>query len=109
MGVFKDKNKTWYVSIRYADWMGQKKRKLKRGFKTKKEAVEWERDFMLNKKSDLNMSFGKFVDIYCKDMQSRLKQNTWLTKQAIIEKKILPYFKDKKINEIMPKCIFRYT
>ena len=37
MSVYKDtKQGTWYVSFRYEDWKGEKKQKLKRGFRTKK-------------------------------------------------------------------------
>ena len=42
MAVYKDKNKsTWYVSKRYTDWDGSKKRLFKRGFQTKREALEY--------------------------------------------------------------------
>jgi len=48
MPVYKESNnKTWYVSVRYEDWTGKKNRKVKRGFATKREAVEWERRFLL--------------------------------------------------------------
>ena len=40
MAVYKDKNGTWYVSIRYDNWQGEHARKVKRGFQTKKEAME---------------------------------------------------------------------
>ena len=40
MSAYKDKTQgTWYVSFRYVDWTGKKTQKLKRGFKTKKEAL----------------------------------------------------------------------
>ena len=39
MAVYKDKNGTWYVSASYTNWKGEADRKLKRGFKTKKEAT----------------------------------------------------------------------
>ena len=43
MSVYKDKKQgTWYVSFRYVDWTGEKKQKLKRGFRTKKEAQNYE-------------------------------------------------------------------
>ena len=35
-------------------------------------------------------------------MKNRVKLNTWLTKKHIVETKILPYFKNLKMNEIMP-------
>lgn len=39
MAVYKDKNGTWYVSARYTDWKGKSARKVKRGFKTKRDAA----------------------------------------------------------------------
>ena len=44
MAAFKNKaNGTWYVQFRYTDWKGERQQKLKRGFATKREALEWER------------------------------------------------------------------
>lgn len=40
MTAYKDEERgTWYVLFHYYDWTGKNKRKLKRGFKTRKEAV----------------------------------------------------------------------
>ena len=45
MSAYKDKKQgTWYVSFRYTDWTGKKTQKLKRGFKTKKEALNSKRN-----------------------------------------------------------------
>lgn len=41
----------------------------------------------------------------CKQQQPRLKESTWQTKENIIQQKILPYFKDRKINEITTKDV----
>ena len=47
MSAYKDKTQgTWYVSFRYIDWTGKKTQKLKRGFKTKKEALNYEKEFI---------------------------------------------------------------
>ena len=46
MSVSKDANKgTWIIYARYTDWQGNVKVLHKRGFKTKREALEYERDF----------------------------------------------------------------
>ena len=79
---------------------GERKQKCKRGFSTKKEAQEWERMFQLQNSSDMDMSFEAFTELYIRDMKSRLKENTWLTKEHIIRTKILPYFGKLKISEI---------
>lgn len=34
------------MSFRYIDWTGKKTQKLKRGFKTKKEALNYEKEFI---------------------------------------------------------------
>lgn len=59
MGAFKnEKNGTWYVQFRYTDWQGLRQQKLKRGFATKREAQEWERAFLIEKKADVTMPFN---------------------------------------------------
>lgn len=91
---------TWEVRTRYIDWTGTKKQKTKRGFTRKADAIEWEQNFQLKASQDIDMTFGDFVATYIEDMQPRLRENTWKTKEAIINKKILPYFKDKKLSDI---------
>lgn len=106
MAAFKNyDNGTWYVQFRYTDWRGERQQKLKRGFTTKKEAQAWERDFLQQKQADVNMTFESFVQLYEKDIKPKLKLNTWLTKDSIIQKKILPYFKKRKLSEITAKDV----
>ena len=101
MSVYKD-NATgkWRVIYRYTDITGKRKQTQKRGFETKREAVAWEHEMMLKSQAKLDMSFGSFYEIYEADKASRLKRSTWETKSHIIRTKILPYFADRKIDEI---------
>lgn len=109
MPVFKNEdNGTWYVMARYVNWKGERKQKCKRGFATKKEAQEWERMFQLQNASDLDMSFEAFTELYIRDVKTRLKENTWLTKEHIIRTKILPYFGKLRISEISTKEIITW-
>ena len=109
MAAFKNKdNGTWYVQFRYTDWKGERQQKLKRGFATKREALEWEREFLMEKQADVNMTFESFVALYEKDIKPKLKLNTWRTKESIIQKKILPYFAKRKLSEITSKDIMRW-
>lgn len=101
-------NGTWYAMCRFTDWAGVRKQKIKRGFRTKKEALEWEREFLMQKQSNLDMTFGSFYERYKADIQPKIKHNTWLTKEHIIEHKILPYFKDRKMSEITPADIISW-
>lgn len=109
MAAYKDEQRgTWYVSFHYYDWTGKNCRKVKRGFKTKREATEWERHFRMKEAADLDMTFEEFVQAYTRDMKPKLKHNTWLTKEHILRAKLLPYFKDKKMRDIRPKDIIQW-
>ena len=93
MAVYKEeKTNTWRAVYRYTDWNGERKQTQKRGFKTKREAQAWEREQLNKSTADLDMSFKSFVEFYTADMQTRLKENTWATKDHIIRTKLLPYF-----------------
>ena len=106
MAVYKnEKNNTWYSIVWYTDWQGNRKQKCKRGFATKREALAWEKEFERMAKSDPNMTFETFVGLYEKDVKPKLKLNTWLTKESIIQKKILPYFGKRKLSEITAKDV----
>ena len=93
------------MQFRYTDWRGERQQKLKRGFATKKEAQAWEREFLMQKQADINMSFESFVALYEKDVKPKLKLNTWLSKEHIIRTKILPYFKKRKLSEITARDV----
>lgn len=109
MPAYKDAQKgTWYAAFYYQDWKGVKKKKLKRGFPTKKEALAWERTFLLQQAADLTMTFEAFVEIYIVDKQNRLRENTWSTKEHIIRTKILPYFKEKRLCDIKPQDVIAW-
>lgn len=87
MPAYKDAQKgTWYAAFYYQDWKGVKKKKLKRGFPTKKEALAWERTFLLQQAADLTMTFEAFVEIYIVDKQNRLRENTWSTKEHMLKR-----------------------
>lgn len=56
MPIYKQDNGTWYVMARYTDWTGKNKQKCQRGFTTKRDAQEWERQFQLQKHADIDMT-----------------------------------------------------
>ena len=109
MSVYKDKNKgTWYVSFRYVNWTGEKKQKLKRGFRTKKETQNYEIEFKRQVSADMDMLLESFVDIYFEDKKNELKENSKKNKRHMIEAHILPYFGDRKMNEITPADVIQW-
>ena len=106
MPVYKDnKTGTFYAKFYYQDYTGQRKQKLKRGFKLQREAKEWERQFLERQQGTPSMSFQSLYDIYIEDMSHRLRQSTVDGKKSVFKNRILPYFKDKPVNEITPADI----
>ena len=68
MPAYKNKeNGSWYVVTQYTDWTGERKPKCKRGFATRREALEWEQKFQQQSAGDLDMSFEAFCEIYTND------------------------------------------
>ena len=109
MSVFKDeKTNKWYAMVRFTDWQGQRKQKCKRSFATRRDALEWEKVFQMQTTSDMDMSFETFVELYKAERQPRLKQTTWMTKEHIINTKILPYFDKRRISEIQSKDVIAW-
>ncbi len=109
MAVYKDeKSGTWRVIYRYTDWTGEQKQTSKRGFTTKREAQAWEREQMSSLGNALDMTFASFVEHYTEDIKTRLKENTWNTKDHIIRTKLVPWFGKLKMNAITPQLVMSW-
>lgn len=109
MAVYKEeKTGTWRVIYRYTDWKGERRQSQKRGFKTKREAQVWEREQLSKAALDLEMTFSSFVEQYTLDMQTRIKENTWQTKEHIIRTKLIPYFGRLKMCNITAQQIITW-
>lgn len=109
MPVYKDKERdTWFCKFNYKDWRDETKTKLKRGFRTKKEAQEWEREFLQVQQADMDMEFSKFVDVYFTDKAPRLKERTIETKRIMLDTRIIPYFGKLRMNAIKPADIMKW-
>ena len=101
-------NGTWSIQYRYTDWQGEQHKSTKRGFKTKREAENWLSTFLTKQEVNFDMKMKDFIDIYMEDCRSRLRENTILTKEYIINDKILPYFGKKAVNSITAADIRRW-
>lgn len=109
MPVYKDEQRnSWYCKCNYKDWLGESKSKMKRGFATKREALQWEREFLERQSASMDMKFSSFVDVYFVDKAPRLKERSVMTKRILIETKILPYFGEKKMSEITAVDIIKW-
>lgn len=69
MPSYKDeKTNTWYCQFWYKDWTGQRKHKVKRGFKLKRDADNWEKDFQ-NQKQTADITMGFLIEEFKKNLQ----------------------------------------
>jgi integrase len=99
----------WCCSFYYTDWTGARKHKTKRGFSRKKDAEEWEREFLNKFAKSPSISFAALCENYFEHMaQDKLKITTLRNKRSRIEKNILPYFAKKTISEIEPLDIINW-
>lgn len=109
MSVTKDsKTGKWMSQLRVKDWTGKELHKKKRGFSTKKEALQWERDFISQTTGSLGMTFKDFIEPYMKDMEQRLKPSTIANKRWMIDLKVTPYFGKIPLQEIKPTDVRKW-
>lgn len=109
MPVYRDEQRgTWLVKYRYKDWRGDTINSTKRGFKTRRDAVEWERKFLVLKAGDMEMTMPQFVEIYEDDLRPRLKESTRESKGHIVNTKLLPDFEKKRMCDIKPSDVVKW-
>lgn len=109
MSVTKDGDTgRWMSQVRVTDWTGKTIHKKKRGFQTKKEALQWERDFISQSTGSLGMTFHDFIELYMKDMEHRLKPSTIENKRFLINLKITPFFGKIPLSEIKPTDVRKW-
>ena len=90
----------WYAAFNYTNWKGEYKHTCKRGFKTQREAKEYERSFLDQENTSSNILFSNLAENYIEDMSHRLKPTTMIGKRNIIDTKLLPYFSHMKVCDI---------
>ena len=106
MAVYKDKERgTWYCKFYYTNWQGQKKQKLKRGFKLQREANEWESLFLEQFAKNPDISFETLYSKYWEYISHRVKASTLRSRKYMLSTHVLPYFKDQVVSEITPEDI----
>lgn len=109
MPTYKDtKTNTWYCKFYYKDWQGNKRQKLKRGFKLQREAKEWERLFLEQYAKNPDITFESLYLKYKGYKENRVKASTLENQCNAIELHILPFFKKKIVSEITPADVIEW-
>lgn len=86
----------------------ERKKRRKRGFATKREALEFERQKKLNSSRSMDMKLNEFVEVYFEDKKNELKERSIRNKRYMIEQHIIPYFGDCMMSEIAPSQIISW-
>lgn len=106
MTAYKDEKRgTWFANFRHKDWRGESKQKSKRGFRTKRDAQAWERDFKRKMSRAASMEFSLACDIYLKDNAPRVRETTLEQKRYYIEQILKPYFQGMLVGDIDAKTV----
>ncbi len=96
----KDGKTKWYTYLRYTDWTGKKRAKKKEGFDRKRDAQEYEREFLLKQERRCEMSFASLVQLYQEDADHRVRGTTRGTQDSIINTWLLPFFGKLQVDKI---------
>lgn len=105
---YDEKTKTWYFKCYYKNWQGQKKQKKQRGFPLKREALDAERKFLEQFSKNPDITFETLYKKYKEYITPRIRESTAESRFTMIEKHILPYFKDRVISDISPEDIVKW-
>ena len=108
MPAYRDENGTWYVQFYYKSWEGKRHHKVKRGFKTRKEAVDYEIHYKANQQWKINVSLAEFAEIYYDDKKTELKERTLRNKKYMINTYIVPFFGERQVNRIQSSDIIQW-
>lgn len=109
MPAYKDTERnTWYAKFQYTDWTQKTRTHWKRGFKTKKEALSYERDFLAKLNPNADLTIKQLADLYIEDKKNRVKLSTLRNTKTHLNNYILPYLADAKASEITPNDIRKW-
>lgn len=100
--------KKWTAQWFETNVMGEKKKRRKRGFETKREALEFERSKKLSNERSMDMKLSDFIEIYFSDKQNDLKDRTIKNKRYMMQQYIVPYFGNQMMSEIKASQIIQW-
>ena len=108
--VAKDEERnTWYVRIKVKDTFGKSKEIWKRGFKSKREASEWEAEQKKIRRGSTEMTFASFcTGIFLPYMENRIKHSSYITYESIVKRELIPVFGDFPLEAITPAQITQW-
>ena len=105
MPIYKDEAmNTWYAKFYYTDYTGKRKQKMKRGFELKRDAKQYEAEFIAKYKYDDKTIFSFLASDYIEENTPRRRSTTMRTYTSALNIYILPYFGQIPIGNITEKA-----
>ena len=91
MSVYKDENTgAWFCIFRYKDFSGKTIQKKKKGFRTKREAKDYEVEFQRKVTGKSDMLFESLVELYLADCKVHHRPNVYRIEEIHIGHIICP-------------------
>lgn len=101
MPTYRDNNTgTWYCKFYYTNWQGEKKQKLKRGFKLQREAKDWERLFLEQFARNPDITFEALYEKYKSYITPRIRASTAQSRFYMLDHHVLPFFRTRIVSDI---------
>ena len=101
MSVYKDENTgAWFCIFRYKDFSGKTIQKKKKGFRTKREAKDYEVEFQRKLSGNSDMLFESLVELYLADCKVHHRPNIYQIEEHQINHTILPHFGKLHVKDI---------
>lgn len=108
MPAFKDKKTgKWYYSTYYHTALGERKRKLKRGYRIKKDAQDAEREF-LSELSRKERGEATLEEVLEDKLKSNITVSTARSYRANFRNHMKPFFGETFVNDITPDMVNKF-
>lgn len=110
MPVYKDKKRgTYYVSVYVETRDGERKKVMRRGFKSRQEAKKAEAELIFNAsfESSDNPTFAELAEEYLAWYKQRRKASSYRKIESMIRIRLIPYLKNKKVQDITKRDVMR--
>ena len=96
----------WFCAFYTKDTItGKNVKKKKSGFQTKRDADEWERNYLQMRANLPSVSFRSVADAYLEDAAHLLKPHTLYARRLMLARYLLPAFGDQVVGDITPAAI----
>ena len=93
------------MRFRYKDYMGKVHATTKRGFRTKKEALAYERESISSMSGSPSMTVKTLAELFVKDQSTKTRESTMRITRWAVDGYIIPELGDLSISNVSPATV----